>query len=346
MNVDFIIVGQGIAGTSFAFELIKHNKTFVIVDQFKINTASRVALGIYNPLVLKWFTKAWDVDKQLAYFYDFYNDLNIFLGSKLYSDLGIYKFLRTPYDQNNWLAKQSNSNRSRYMSSELCSIPNAGLIDQKFYGVVKSAGRVDVSLLLNLFREHCINNNLLINKKLNYQDLHINSQFIQFEHVKSNNIIFCQGYSGINNPYFDNLRLTPTKGEILTIHSKDLKLKNIIHSGFLLSSTNNDYYSVGATYDWQDINVIPTLTAKKKLINNLKSVIRVDYRITNHEASIRPSSFDRRPLIGSHNKLKNLYILNGLGTRGILLAPYMSQCLINNIYKDIPIPNEININRL
>ena len=75
-------------------------------------------------------------------------------------------------------------------------------------------------------------------------------------------------------------------------------------------------------------------------------MLRVDYRITNHEASIRPSTFDRRPLIGSHKKLKNLYILNGLGTRGILLAPYMSQCLINNIYKDIPIPNEININRL
>ena len=200
MNVDFIIVGQGIAGTSFAFELIKHNKTFVIVDQFKINTASRVALGIYNPLVLKWFTKVWDIEKQLAYFYDFYNDLNVFLGSTLYSDLGIYKFLRTAYDQNNWLAKQSNSNRSRYMSSKLCSINNTGLIDQKFYGVVKSAGRVDVKLLLNLFREYCINNNLLINKKLNYQDLNINSKFIQFEHVKSNNIIFCQGYSGLNNP--------------------------------------------------------------------------------------------------------------------------------------------------
>ena len=122
---------------------------------------------------------------------------------------------------------------------------------------------------MNLFREHCINNNLLINKKLKYEDLIINSKFIQFEHVKSNNIIFCQGYSGLDNPYFNNLCIKPTKGEILTIHSKQLKLKNIIHSGYLFTSNNNDYYSVGATYDWQDINTVPTLTAKEKLINNL-----------------------------------------------------------------------------
>ena len=58
MKVDFIIVGQGIAGTSFAFELLKNNKTFVLVDKFSTHTASRVALGVYNPLILKWFTKA------------------------------------------------------------------------------------------------------------------------------------------------------------------------------------------------------------------------------------------------------------------------------------------------
>ena len=53
MNVDFIIVGQGIAGTCFAFELLKQNKTFVIIDHYTPNTSSRVALGVYNPLVLK-----------------------------------------------------------------------------------------------------------------------------------------------------------------------------------------------------------------------------------------------------------------------------------------------------
>ena len=345
MKVDFIIVGQGIAGTSFAFELIKNNKTFVVVDKLKTNSASRVALGIYNPLVLKWFTKAWDIDNQLDYFYNFYNDLNTFLGKNLFSDIGIYKFLKTAYDQNNWLTKQITVNRSRYMSSKLFSISNTGLINQKFYGIVKSAGRVDVKLLLDSFRKYCVKNNLLIDKKLNYHDLKINSKSIQYEHIKADKVIFCQGYSGLSNPYFNNLNLKPTKGEVMTIHSKDLNLKKIIHAGFLFSSINNDYYSIGATYDWKDINTIPTLSAKKKLIKALDSILKLKYQITNHEAGIRPSTFDRRPLIGSHMEFKNLYILNGLGTRGILLAPYLSKCLINNIYNNTPINQEININR-
>ena len=346
MKVDFIIVGQGIAGTSFAFELIKRNKTFVVVDELQTDSPSRVALGVYNPLILKWFTKAWDIDNQLEYFYHFYNSFNYFLGSNLFSDIGIYKFLKTPYDQNNWLTKQTSVNRSQYMSPKLFSISNKGLINQKFYGIVQSAGRVNVQLLLDLFRQYCIKNNLLIDKKLNYNDLKINSKSIQYEHVKADKIIFCQGYSVLGNPYFNNLNLNPTKGEVLTIHSKNLKLKKIIHAGFLFSSINNDYYSIGATYDWTDINKTPTLAAKKKLVNALNSILKVEYEITNHQASIRPSTFDRRPIIGAHKKFKNLYILNGLGTRGILLAPYLSQCLVNNIYNDIPITKEISIDRL
>ena len=90
MKVDFIIVGQGIAGTCFAFELLKQNKTFIIIDEKKETTASRVALGIYNPLVLKWFTKAWEIDNQLKYFYTFYNEVidtiyTIFITSHIFN---------------------------------------------------------------------------------------------------------------------------------------------------------------------------------------------------------------------------------------------------------------------
>ena len=56
---DFIIVGQGIAGTVFACTLLKLNKSFVIVDSLspKTTSPSKIALGVYNPLVLKWITK-------------------------------------------------------------------------------------------------------------------------------------------------------------------------------------------------------------------------------------------------------------------------------------------------
>jgi len=345
MKVDFIVVGQGIAGTSFAFELLKNNKTFVLVDKFNAHTASRVALGVYNPLILKWFTKAWDIDNQLDYFYIFYNQLNHFLGDNLFSDIGIYKFLKNPYDQNNWLTKQSSSCRYQYMSKDLYSINNQGLINKNPYGLVKSAGKVNVQLLLNLFRDYCINKNLLLDTKLDYNKLKIDSNAIRFEGVEANKIIFCQGYAGIDNPYFNNLNFKPTKGEILTIYSKDLNLDKIIHSGFLFTPVGNDHYSIGATYDWKDMTINPTLQAKKKLIDGLNSILQTEFTIINHQVGIRPSTFDRRPFVDVHKKYSNLYVLNGLGTRGIILAPYLSKLLINSIYKNGTINNEISINR-
>ena len=84
MQVDFIIVGQGIAGTSFAFELEKKKKSFIIIDNNSSQASSKIALGIYNPLILKWLTKAWNVDIQLNHFYNFYRDLNLFLKNKFF----------------------------------------------------------------------------------------------------------------------------------------------------------------------------------------------------------------------------------------------------------------------
>ena len=80
-------------------------------------------------------------------------------------------------------------------------------------------------------------------------------------------------------------------------------------------------------------------------MSQLDSILKIPYTITNQIAGIRPSTADRKPLVGRHEQYKQLYILNGLGTRGILLAPYLSKCLIEYIYKDVLIDHEININR-
>ncbi len=346
MKFDFIIIGQGIAGTCFAFELLSQNKTFIIVDSpVKENMSSRVALGIYNPLVLKWFTKVWNIENQLDCFYDFYDRINNFFNDSFFADIGVHKLLKTPYDQNTWLSKSFASKRFQYMSEDLLSIDNPSLRNNNLYGFVKSAGRVNVKQVLDSFRQYCLKKNLLIEEKFDYNKLIISSNSVSFNNIVADKIIFCQGYQGVDNPYFDNLNFKPTKGEILNIYSKDLKLKQIIHSRFLFTPIGNHHYSIGATYDWNNINVNPSSEAKKALSCQLDSILKIPYTITNQIAGIRPSTADRKPLVGRHEKYKQLYILNGLGTRGILLAPYLSKCLIEYIYKDVLLNHEININR-
>ena len=346
MQVDFIIIGQGLAGTCFAFELLKQKKTFIIIDQGNSNTSSKVALGIYNPIILKWFTKPWEIDNQIKYFDNFYNQINTFLSIESLEERGVYKYLHSIYDQNNWLLKCNSSGRSSYMSSKLYSINNQGLINNNFYGLVKKSGRLNIKKLLQSFRIYCAKNRIIIEEKLNYDDLFIkNSSSVTFKDITAKKVIFCQGYMGLKNPYFKNLNLKPTKGEILHIYCKGLKLKKIIHSGLLFIPLGDDYYSIGATYDWDFTNNKPTIESRKKIINILDRILNKPYSVIQHLAGIRPSTLDRRPLIGSHKKHKNMYILNGLGTRGVLLAPYLSHILFNHIYGQKLIPKEIDINR-
>mgnify|MGYP006200208843 CR=1 FL=1 len=50
-------------------------------------------------------------------------------------------------------------------------------------------------------------------------------------------------------------------------------------------------------------------------------------------------------MIGTHPKFKNLHVLNGLGTRGVMLAPAMAKALFEHIEYQMPLPKEIDIKR-
>ena len=90
---------------------------------------------------------------------------------------------------------------------------------------------------------------------------------------------------------------------------------------------------------------LPTEEGKKELESKLRTVINCNYTIVDHTAGIRPTIVDRRPLLGTHKKHKQLAILNGLGTRGVMIAPLMAKKLYQFIEKGESIDKEMNINR-
>ena len=67
--------------------------------------------------------------------------------------------------------------------------------------------------------------------------------------------------------------------------------------------------------------------------------------INSQSIAVRPSVFDRRPIIGSHFKYKNIFLMNGLGSRGVLMAPYLVNILFSNIFRKEKINSEINVDR-
>ncbi|MEQ8425631.1 MAG: FAD-dependent oxidoreductase, partial [Cyclobacteriaceae bacterium] len=103
---------------------------------------------------------------------------------------------------------------------------------------------------------------------------------------------------------------------------------------------------VGATYDLTNLKNETTMEGKAELIQKAKDLLNFPFEVTHQDWGIRPSTIDRRPLIGEHPKSKNILIFNGLGTKGVSLAPYFSDQLASYLMGEGNLDKEANINRV
>jgi glycine oxidase len=107
----------------------------------------------------------------------------------------------------------------------------------------------------------------------------------------------------------------------------------------------NDLYKIGATYEWDDKSQLPTEKGKQELLEKLKEIINCEFEVIDHLAGVRPTVRDRNPLVGTHPDHNSIHILNGLGTRGVMLAPFLAVKLFDFIENGITLPIEMDCNR-
>ncbi|MBN4070344.1 FAD-dependent oxidoreductase [Olleya sp. AH-315-F22] len=343
-KVDYIIVGSGLAGILFCEILKQHDKSFVVFDN-ESQHSSTVAGGLYNPVILKRFTQVWKAKEQLDLALPMYHSLERSLSTKLDYKIPVYRLFASVEEQNNWFQACDKPSLSQFLSSEVLHLNNSAIKSDFGYGKVLKTGRIDTSTLIRSYREHLEKTEQLKYEIFIYNDLILNSANVLYNNYEAKQIVFAEGFGITKNPFFNYLPLKPTKGELLTIHAPNLKIDFVFKSSVFLIPLGNDLYRVGATYEWDDMSSGITTKAKNELLNKLNKFLNCEYKVVEQVAGIRPTVKDRRPLVGQHLKHKNMFILNGLGTRGVMIAPYVAQKLYNFIENGIPLDKEININR-
>lgn len=342
MKVDYIIVGSGLAGINLSHLLIKHHKTFVVIDDDS-QKSSRVAGGLYNPVVLKRFTPVWKSHEQLTLSNKVYRELESFLQTKIDYKLPVRRLFKSVEEQNNWFVATDKYGLQQYLSPKILNNYNHAVKAPYGFGEVLQTGRIDTNTLIHKFREKIKNS--FLNETFDYNLLQILENSIAYKEIQAKQIVFCDGFGLKMNPYFNFLPLNGTKGELLIIHAPNLKLDFVLKSSAFLIPLGNDLYIIGATYNWTDKTNIPTKEGKDELINKVNTFINCDFKIVEQVAGIRPTVKDRRPLVGQHPEYKNVYLLNGLGTRGVMIAPYVANQLFQYIEHNKPLDPEIDINR-
>jgi glycine/D-amino acid oxidase-like deaminating enzyme len=340
---EVLIVGQGLAGTLLAFELHFAGVEVCIVDNPQKSTATRVAAGMVNPLVFKRMTKSWMVDDLLPVMKKRYRDLEDLLGERFYFDLPMIKPL-SEQETELWQQRKADEKFAPFVE-EICeSSPVQPIFEANAYGIVKGSGYLKTGLFLDAAKRFFQENELLI--EADFPANHNNFGDRVFQDIQYNKIVFCEGHFLQSHPLFDFVRLQPAKGEVLQIYAPELSEEYIINRRVFVLPIGDHRFKVGSTYEWKDLTDRPTEEGKNSIVDRLKDLIHVDFTVEEHWAGVRPTVTDRRPVLGKHPEFDHVYLFNGLGTKGVMLAPYfakeMKALLLHHNYT---IDKEVDLNR-
>lgn len=340
---DFLIVGFGIAGISITYQLESAGFNVAVIDGNEVK-ASEVAAGLYNPVILKRFTLAWGAEEQLKYAKDFYANLEAYLEIPTTQNVSVYRKFNNAQEQNKWVSKSENPALGKYLSTDLYPSPTSSILTPFHCGKVNCTGKVLVSQIIERYQSLLLSKNAFFKGEFHFDLLHNKEDCFIYNDSKFKNIVFCEGYKLKSNPFFNYLPLIGNKGAYLIIESEQLKLDVALKSFYFLIPLGNHRYKFGATYEHRFNNNHDVL-AKKELIAKLEELIAVPYKVISFITGVRPTVVDRKPLLGEHPSLINMYVMNGMGTRGVLLAPVASKLLKDHILNKLPIPTDLDIKR-
>jgi glycine oxidase len=199
--IDYLIIGSGLAGISFAEVALKNNKIILVIDD-KSHVSSRVAGGLYNPVILKRFSEVWKAQEQLLLMEEFYNKVEDKLQTKFNFKLPILRKFFSIEEQNNWFAASDKPLLSPFLSTKINFKKYTGIDSPYDYGEVLHTGYVNTSLLLDKYQEYLIQNELLLKETFDYSKLIFKEGYVEYKNYHVRNIIFAEGFGLHANPFF------------------------------------------------------------------------------------------------------------------------------------------------
>jgi glycine/D-amino acid oxidase-like deaminating enzyme len=339
---DYIVVGQGIAGTVVAHTLIQqYAKKVLVIGSTQKKCSSLVAGGIFNPLTGKKLVKTWKAHELFPKMLQFYANLEETLQEKFLHITPIYRPFRSIQEQNDWLAKSSLADFKPYLAETTNDQHYQADIYNDLGGLETiQAGWIDLPKLLEVYRCFIREKGFYLEEDFDYDALQITEK-VTYRQQEADKIIFCEGMGVVENPYFQGLPLSPVKGETLDIYVPEAHFSGIVNQGVSIVPLGNHLYRVASTYSWSPLDWENTETARQELAEKARNLLKKDFEIVGQKAGVRPATKHRRPIVGRHPNYSCMAIFNGLGSKGVSLAPYWANHLIEHLEYGAPLDKEL-----
>jgi glycine oxidase len=340
---DYIIVGQGLAGSAVAWQLLQAKKQFVVFDDAQSNYTSRIAAGLFNPVTGKKMVKTWMADLLFPCLHEFYSKIQQHTGVDFFFPGPLYRPFVSIEEQNEWMARSADSEYSAYID-RVFTTPTFEHIRDPFGGLLlKQGGFLRTTEFIRamniLIRKH----DSLLPGRFDPERLRPADGVVEYEQYRAKALIFCSGVH--NNKWFDWLPIRPLKGETITIRNNFHENVVVNRGVYMVPSNQAGVWRVGATYDFHDRSPEITSKARKELETGVRALFDGPFETCDHQFGFRPTTPDRRPMLGCHPEHRSLVIFNGLGTKGVSLAPYFSEVLVHWLENGSALQKEVDIKR-
>ena len=346
MTADFLIVGQGVAGSALAWTLDCLGCTVLVADDPGLPSASGVAAGIVNPLTGRKLVRTWKADDLFPFLHQFYTGIEQALGVQFFQSKNIYRPFRSADEKTTYEGFINDPAIRPYVAELVDNELYSQFVNNPFGGIdVTQAGWVDLTEFVRIIKGYFIKKNQYVETKVTVNDLIISNTKVAWKGVEVGKVIFCDGVQARENPLFDYLPHNPVKGQILTATVENYPIKNIVNQGIFVLPVRPGLVKIGATYSWHDLNWETTQEGRTFLEIKARQLLKIPFTVVAQRAGIRPSTKDRRPFMGLHPKHPAIGIFGGMGTKGVSLAPYLAGQFARYLLDGEELEPEANISR-
>lgn len=341
--VDYIIVGQGLAGSAVAVQLLTRGKKILVIDEPENNSSSRVAAGLFNPVTGKKMVKTWMADIVFPYLHDFYSSTEKVTGEKFFFPMPLYRPFVSIEEQNEWMGRSADPLFAPYIENIFSSHAFEPVKDPFGGLLLRQCGYLNTTRYIEAVRQWIKKDGTLLTEELRDDALIVTDDRVVYRDTEASKIIFCNGTR--SNARFNWLPVRPLKGETILVRAP-FQENIIVNRGvYIVPGLQQGEWRIGATYNFQDKAPGITLEARTELEEKLNELMDISYQCVSQEWGFRPTTPDRRPLLGSHPEQPAVIIFNGFGTKGVSLTPYFSDVLIRWMENGTPLNKLVDIER-
>ena len=331
-----LIIGQGIAGTLLAWSLRRRGVQVHLADGNLAGSSSIAAAGIINPVTGKRFVKSWRFDEFYPVAKDIYQQLEQELGIQIWEERPTLRLLGTPEEANDWAIRCAQEDYAAHLGETEDAGAWTPYLKAGFrFGVIRKSARANLPVLVAAYRETLRQEGIFFAKSIEYQEIETLLQ-------EYDRVVFCEGWRAEHNPFFPGTPFRVSKGEALIIRFLSHQTKalqelptDMVKKTMLLVPIGDATFWVGSTYRWHFEDTLPGEEGRDYILGYLNEMFDAPFEIIDQIAGIRPTMIDRRPITERSKLNPRVFIFNGLGTKGALLAPFFAEELAEEMLSEL-----------